>query len=323
MTAILGLLDILRHTELNKSQQQYVFQIHSSTRSLLTVINDILDISKIEAGKVAIEKSEFSLLDVLESAVDLFAPSADLKGVAIHLSMDTKISTLVIGDRTRLTQVLSNILGNATKFTNEGEIVLSARVLYRDADSIQIQFMVTDTGIGIDEKAMDNLFVAFEQADTSTTRIFGGSGLGLAISFKLLELMDSRLHAESVHGKGSHFWFDMTFPTSEKSEHKLTSIEAIRKNILVIDDQPINCEILSEMLTHWGCHVYSAHSAVEAIAKIENDAKNGKKYDFLIVDWNMPEMNGFQFIGSVHNLYTTHKLDYEPPILMVTGAESR
>tara|TARA_R110000824_G_scaffold336_1_gene1677 strand:+ start:92217 stop:95513 length:3297 start_codon:yes stop_codon:yes gene_type:complete len=321
MTAIMGLIDILRLSELDKRQQQYVHQIQSSSRSLLHIINDILDISKIEAGKVTLEAADFSLLEVLENSIDLFAPSADMKGVHIHLSMDTQINSILIGDRTRLTQILNNLLGNAVKFTEKGEIVLSATVLNRKDDSIKIRFSVVDTGMGISKEAMTRLFEAFEQADTSTTRMFGGSGLGLTISFKLVQLMNSTLQAKSILNEGSTFWFDATFPLSDKPELKLTNIEQIRKNVLVVDDQAISCEIISEMLSHWGCNVFTALSGPEALKKITHRIAKGDQFDFFVVDWLMPAMNGFQLIEKIQTLYETHHLQFVPPVLMVTGAE--
>jgi len=320
MTAVLGLLDILRHTEMSTQQQQYVFQIHNSSRALLYIIDDILDISKIDAGKLTIEKVDFSLLAVIESAIDLFSPSAELKSVNLHLNMDPRTAIIAIGDRTRLTQVLNNLLGNAIKFTQEGSVILATEIQEEQDTSITIRFSVSDTGIGIKEDAMTGLFEAFEQADTTTTRLYGGSGLGLSISYKLVGLMGGELQASSVPDEGSTFWFDLTFGRSENEEPSLSGVGVLDKRVLVVDDQPISCRILSSMFSHWGCVVDCAHNGVEALEKIATAANENESYNLLLVDWRMPDMDGLTLLTKIQSLNESHKLNGAAQVLMINEA---
>lgn len=321
MTAILGLLDVLRHTEMTPNQQKYVFQIHNSSRALLHIINDVLDISKIEAGKIDLEMREYSLVDAVESTIDLFAPSADLKAISLHLKIDPGITNQVVGDRTRLTQILNNLLGNAIKFTDRGEVLLSVDRLDVAKESMNIRFTVSDTGIGISEEALKRLVQPFEQADSATTRLFGGTGLGLSISNKLIQLMGGKLNIQSTPGKGSQFQFDLPLTLSAKAEKSLAHPPRLGKRVLVVDDQPINCEIIGDMMHHWDCRVISAFNGQQALEKLLESSAQKKPFDFMIIDWRMPVMNGFGLIKSMEALYSQQKLDAIPPVLMVTEAE--
>jgi two-component system sensor histidine kinase/response regulator len=321
MTAVLALVDILRRTEMTSQQQQYVFQIHDSSSALLHIINDILDISKINAGKLSIEAVDFSLLDVVEGSIDLFSPSAELKSVNLHLSMDPRAAIMVIGDRTRLTQVLNNLLGNGVKFTQKGNVILATEILAEDEQSFTIRFSVSDTGIGIKEEAMTGLFETFEQGDTATTRLFGGTGLGLAISHKLVGLMGGELEASSVLDEGSTFWFDLTFERSDKEELSLSGVGPIGIRVLVVDDQPICCRILSSILSHWGCIVDSANNGPQALEKITAAAKDGEQYKLLLIDWSMPDIDGLSLLAEIRSLSESLQADDVAQVLMINEAD--
>lgn len=321
MTAILGLLDILRHTDLDRKQQRYVFQIHNSSRALLNIINDILDISKIEAGKITIEYHPFSLIEVVEGVVDLFSPAADLKSNSIHLRVCPKLKYQLIGDGLRLIQVLNNLVGNAVKFTENGEIKLSIECLETDSSHSLIRFSVKDNGIGIAPDTVSRLFHAFEQADTNTTRTYGGTGLGLPISKNLVELMGGRLHVDSELGKGSTFWFELPFDHSDNVDLTALVVPPQGKKVLVVDDQPVNCEILEEMLHHWDCLVSTTTSGAQATEKYLESLKQGQPFDLIITDWRMPEMDGFSLIESLHKLSKEKGHESDTPVLMVTEAQ--
>jgi signal transduction histidine kinase/DNA-binding response OmpR family regulator len=321
MTAVLGLLDILRHTQMNSQQQQYVFQIHNSSSALLHIINDILDISKIDADKLSIEAVDFSLMEVVEGSIDLFSPSAELKSVSLHLNMDPRTAIMVIGDRTRLSQVLNNLLGNAIKFTQEGSVTMATEIKEEQEQSITIRFSVADTGMGIKEDAMAKVFEAFEQADTTITRQFGGTGLGLVISHKLVALMGGELKASSVPDEGSTFWFDLTFERSDNKELSLEGVSIIDKRVLVVDDEPISCQILSSMLCHWGCEVDSANSGPQALEKITAAANEGEQYNFLLIDWRMPDIDGLSLLAEIRSLGESHQADDVAQVLMINEAE--
>jgi len=321
MTAILGLLDIVLSADLNPKQKQYLLQIHNSSRALLHIINDILDISKIESGKLVIEQIEFSLLEALEGVVDLFAPSANMKDVSLHLKADLDIKTLVVGDRTRLTQVLSNLVGNSVKFTEKGHVVLNASCIERNESTITVQFKISDSGIGIDKKAMHRLFQAFEQADAATTRKFGGTGLGLAISQKLVGLMGGELRVTSEPGVGTNFWFDLELGVGKTEETKLTNFSDIGKRVLVVDDQEISREILNRMLSHWGCKVEVAPSAAKALEMVQGIENEEEQFELLVVDWRMPEMDGYTLVMKVREFYRAKGFTHEPSIIMVSEAD--
>jgi len=321
MTAIIGLLDVLRHTEMSSRQQQYVFQIHNSSRALLHVINDILDISKIEAGKVDIESVDFSLVDTLEDVVDLFASSADLKSVNLHLKFNIEQTNEFIGDRTRLAQVLNNLVGNALKFTEKGEVILKAEITSSDSSSARVRFSVSDTGIGISEEAMARLFTAFEQGDTATTRMFGGTGLGLAISQKLVELMGGQLLANSESGKGSEFWFELQLPLSEKPDRKLCTTTNLGKKVLLVSSEPVVVEIIEEMLASWKCRIQVANAYEHAQECVSAALESRAPFELILLDWRLPEMNGYNLIDDIHTLYESAGFKFNPSILLITEGE--
>ncbi|MEX2130809.1 MAG: response regulator [Pseudohongiellaceae bacterium] len=321
MTAVLGLLDVLRRTSLDPAQQKYVSQIHNSSRALLHIINDILDISKIEAGKISIEENDFSLVEAVESAVDLFAPSADLKGLTLLLKIDPGLPRHVRGDRTRLMQVLNNLLDNAIKFTEKGEVLLKVECMNMDKHTMNLRFTVSDTGIGIDPETIKRLVLPFEQADSATTRLFGGTGLGLTISKKLIELMGGSLHIKSQVATGTEFSFLLKLAYREGSDLLLKEPQHIGKHVLVVDDHPIACEIISRLLSHWGCRVDSAFSGHQALQKLQELTASNEHYDLMIVDWRMPVMDGYKLIAKVRSLYQEKVISTLPQVLMVTEAE--
>lgn len=317
MTAILGLLDIVRGTDLSEKQRQYVYQIYESSRALLTIINDILDLSKIEAGKIELVKAPFSLLRVSENVTDLFSPSAELKGVETFLNYDPKITNQVIGDGPRLTQVLSNLVGNAVKFTSEGEIVLGVEALEFGESYLRVRFYITDTGIGMEPATLDRLFEAFEQADSATTRVYGGSGLGLTISSNLIELMGGKLEAETEIGVGSRFWFDLEFEISTQPELTAGLAKDLNRRVLVVDDQTTSCEVLTEMLCHWGCEVVTADNAAEGLMSFKTAAEEGYPFSIVITDTHVAGMDGYELATKIAEFSASIGLIIDTPVLMV------
>ncbi len=254
MTAVLGMLEMLRNTKLNSTQQKYSLEIYSAARTLLMIINNILDVSKIESGKITLEKSTFSLVKILDTVIDLFSPSAELKHLNLRLSLDQQLPKYLKGDSVRLSQVLNNLIGNAIKFTHYGGVTLTVKLVDETSDNYRLLFSVEDTGIGIHPESMDRLFTPFEQLDDSSTKVYGGTGLGLSISKEIVELMGGELYVSSVVGEGSRFWFELSFETEEDHD-RISEISHISKKVLLAEEDRKQCQLLTDMLQHWGCDV--------------------------------------------------------------------
>jgi CheY-like chemotaxis protein len=260
---------------------------------LLTIVNDILDFSKISAGKLIFEEIDFELAPAIEAVVNtLLAKRAEKKGLELILSIDPEIPGFIRGDPVRLRQVLTNLLGNAIKFTDHGEVVLSVRLISASAREVALQFQIADTGIGISAIAQRELFQPFHQADGSTTRKYGGTGLGLAISAQLVELMGGRIEVESELGKGSRFFFDLTFGRSESvaaAPAKYQTLSGLR--VLVVDDNSTNRRIVERQIANWGMITASASSGAIALAALRQCATSAP-FDVAILDLAMPGMEG-------------------------------
>jgi PAS domain S-box-containing protein len=303
MNGVIGAASLLLGTDLAPQQEEFVHTIQVSGENLLTIINDILDYSKIEAGKIELEKSPFVLRGCVEDAFDLFMHVAAKKNIELMYYVEPDVPKILLGDTTRLRQILVNLLGNATKFTENGEIHLSVRNvrLNEGKKECQIEFALHDTGIGIADEHKERLFQAFTQADASSTRKYGGTGLGLTICRKLTELMGGKIWFESEKGKGSTFFFTITLLIAEHSKEKveMLPIEVLRgKRALVIDDNETNRWLLSDQLAQWGVFSETFEHPVKALEHL----MNGHKYDIALVDYQMPDMDGSELAKEIYRL---------------------
>jgi PAS domain S-box-containing protein len=298
MNAVIGMTSILLDSDLDPDQRECIETIRDSGDALLSIINDVLDFSKIESGKVMPEKQPFDFRSCVEGSIDLVSVDASKKGLDLGFVIEDSVPAIVLGDPTRLRQVLLNLLGNAVKFTEEGEVMLSITSKATRNCSHEIHFAVRDTGIGIPKNGMDRLFQSFSQADMSTTRRYGGTGLGLAISKRLVEAMGGKIWAESQPIRGSTFHFTLPFeecsvnlPNPEESTSKLQcNIDAnANMRILLAEDNDINRMVLVKILKKLGYRADTASNGIEAVKALER-----QHYDLVLMDIQMPEMDGFE-----------------------------
>ena len=294
MNAIIGMSHLALKTELDPRQRGYVRKIQQSGQHLLGIINDILDFSKVEAGKLNIETIDFDLEKVLENVSDLITEKASAKGLELIFQIDPAVDMHPKGDPLRLGQILINFCNNAVKFTERGEIVVTARVQESDDKGQLVHFAVRDTGIGLTQEQMGRLFQAFEQADASTTRQHGGTGLGLAISKRLVRLMGGDVGVTSQVGQGSTFWFTAYLGKGEGKARRVVTPDLRGRRLLVIDDNAQAREVLSSMLESMTFKVDAAPSGQEGIELVRQAAQRGEPYDTVFVDWQMPGMDGIE-----------------------------
>jgi signal transduction histidine kinase len=317
MNGVVGMTALLLDTDLTDEQRDFVETIRSCGDSLLTIINDILDFSKIESGKLELEEHPFDLRNCIEESMELLAPKAAEKGLDLAYEIADDVPTALVGDVTRLRQILVNLVGNAVKFTPHGEVVINANMAGESEPSM-VEFSVRDSGIGIPKDKWDRLFKSFSQIDASTTRQFGGTGLGLAISNRLAEFMGKGISFESEVGKGSTFHFAIkAVPFAETSALPWAESRSnlVGKRVLVAEDNPTNLEILSKWLTKFGMQPEAIGTSQEAISCI----RSGKTFDALILDLQMPDTDGFQAAESIRGLPGGATL----PILWLTSRHIR
>ncbi len=297
MNGVLGMTDLLQDTELNEEQLRFARVIQGSGESLLGIINDILDFSKIEAGKLELESIAFDLPMLIEDVAQMLASRAHSKGLELVVHVPEQTHQTLIGDPTRLRQVITNLTANAVKFTERGEVVIRASTTRRDNKHAQLQLSVQDTGIGISADVLPRLFKPFSQADGSTTRKYGGTGLGLVISHELVSRMGGTLQCESEFGKGSRFSFEINLETIEEGSRQRRipdSAELSGVRVLIIDDNSTNREILERQTASWMMINQSAASGPEGLARLRSAQRDGEPFELVILDMQMPDMDGLE-----------------------------
>jgi len=317
MNAIIGMSHLALQTELDSRQRNYIQKVDSAAKNLLGIINDILDFSKIEAGKMHFERSEFLLEDVLENLADISVIKAQDKGLELLFDVGTDVPTALVGDPLRLGQVLINLVGNAIKFTEQGEITVCIRKVAEETDGARLRVDVRDTGIGLTEEQVGKLFRAFSQADTSTSRKYGGTGLGLTICKHLVELMDGEIGVDSHAGLGSNFYFTAKFGVQSEQRNltvQAEDIEGVR--ILVVDDNASAREILAGILKSLKFEADVVPGANEAIESLEIAQAQSRPYDLVLMDWMMPGIDGIEAIRRVR---ANKSISTTPAFVMVTA----
>lgn len=326
LNAIIGNTYLALRSHLDSKQKSLMKRIDSSAHVLLSLVNDILDISKIEAGKMELERIPFTIEEILTSLSNVTAIQATNKGLDIIYFVEPNIPQPLVGDPLRMGQILLNLVNNAIKFTEKGEILLSIKIDATAEDQLTLKFSVKDDGIGIAEDKQDLLFSSFNQVDNSITRKYGGTGLGLAISAKLVNLMGGEIWVDSEFSKGSTFSFTTKLEISEEVIPNLKSQaqaeqenSLLGKHILLVDDSTTSTYVLAEMLKHMGCHVSVAHSGNECLAKLHDIEET---VHLMIVDWKMPEMDGVELIKRIHSQRMKSALSETsnlPAIVMLTA----
>src|SRR5215218_5298958 len=295
MNAIIGMTDLALRTRLTPQQRDYIRTANDSAEALLAIINDILDVSKIEARGLALDRAPFNLRDTVEDAVKLLAPRAHEKSLELACRILPEVPDALVGDPGRLRQIVVNLVGNAIKFTERGEVIVEVALERLSVEAAVLRFTISDTGIGIEPEKQWQIFGAFVQADASTTRRFGGTGLGLTISAQLVELMGGRIWIESEPGKGSHFHFSAPFSLQQVGSTPVPpSADNLRDlRVLVVDDNATNRLILDEMLTSWEMRAASVDSARAALGELSRAMDAGRPYHLVITDALMPDVDGF------------------------------
>ncbi len=306
MNGIVGMTELLLGTELTEDQMEFANMIKSSAGSLLNLLNDFLDFSKIESGKMEIETIPFSLSEEINNALDSMIFKAHEKELELIVNVPLDVPDKLLGDPNRLTQVIINLITNAIKFTDEGEVSIRVSTFAKKKNHVDLLFVVTDTGIGIPREKQKSIFDAFSQADGSTTRLYGGSGLGLAISSRIVSLMGGEMWIESEVGKGSAFFFTSRFELqpvikSKSEEHMPPRVS--HKSVLIVDDNKTNRTMLNEIFKNFGFKTYTAPDGPQALDTLENVMMQKKEIDLIITDSEMPEMDGFEFIRETREHY--------------------
>jgi two-component system sensor histidine kinase/response regulator len=315
MNAVIGLAHLCLKTDMTAKQRDYVGKIHNAGTSLLSIINDILDFSKIEAGRLDIENVAFEVDSLMNNVSTVVAQKIQDRGLELLFDISSDLPPALLGDPLRLGQVLINLLGNAVKFTEKGEIRLTGRLLEQAGDKVKLRFSVTDTGIGMTKEQAGRLFQAFSQADTSTSRKYGGTGLGLAISKRLVELMGGSIWVDSEPGRGSTFSFTGWFGLSEAIARKVVPVRLGSLKALIVDDNAAAREVLEDQLKNIGAELQQVASGAEAIVAVKQ-ADAGRPFDVILLDWHMPGLDG---VETARRIRADSNLTSVPAIIMVTA----
>ncbi|MDR4469475.1 MAG: response regulator [Nitrospira sp.] len=317
MNAIVGMADLLWETPLTPDQRKYLRIFRRAGGTLLNIINDILDLSKVETGHLELEAIEFDLSEILDKAIDMLAMRAHEKSLELTSHLSPDVPCHLIGDPTRLTQILINLISNALKFTEHGAVEVRVTPDPNRPSAGAILVSVSDTGIGIPPDKLDSIFDSFTQAHVSTTRQYGGTGLGLAITKRLVDRMHGQIWVESIEGTGSTFHCSLLFQTQiTPIQHKVTtSIDLIGVRVLAVDDHPTNRLILRETLTPWGAEVMEASDGKAALEELRSAAEQGQHYELLLLDCRMPSMSGFEVAEQVNTAFNEKR----PTIIMLTS----
>jgi PAS domain S-box-containing protein len=320
MNGIIGLTRILLDSPLNPEQVKYLQSINACNTNLLTIINDLLDVSKIEAGKMNLEKISFDIHELVNQTMELYQAKADEKALQLCLEKDGALPHFVEGDPTRLSQILNNLVSNAIKFTEKGEVRLSLRQSANDGKNVTIVFDVKDSGIGIPEKSLSMIFESFTQAYSDTTRRYGGTGLGLTIVKNLVELQDGEIRVKSKPGAGTTFTFTLSFPISSVREVSTASVAAENSDIshlriLIAEDNKINQMVIEKTFADWRVKTDLAENGILAVEMLKK-----KEYDLVLMDIQMPEMDGYTAVEIIRKKLSTHKRSV--PIMAMTAHAS-
>lgn len=322
MNAIIGLSELMLDTALNEKQEDYLMKINGSSKMLLGIINDILDYSKIEAGKLELEYKTFNIENILSQLRVVFMNNAMNKGIELYFFIKHDVPKLIIGDELRICQVLTNFISNALKFTYEGYITLRIELKDTiDANHAKLHFSVEDTGIGMKKEQVKKLFKPFVQADSSTTRKYGGTGLGLAISKRIIETMNGEIFVESQENIGTKFGFEIKLEVKEW-EHECYLKEKNYK-VLIVDDQEISREILQDILENFGYETLQAANGIEAIEMVKQADDANVPFDFVLMDWYMPKLNGKEAIKKIYQLAQEKKIKKPIPSILMVSAHSK